>query len=85
MKVVIMGLRTETETAKILRVSERSLQRWRKVGRGPAFTRVGDRRVTYSDEAIEHYVTGRTFTSTAAALSGVEGGPVWPGWRRVKK
>jgi predicted site-specific integrase-resolvase len=62
-----MLLHTEAETAKILRVSERTLQRWREVGTGPAFTRLSTRRIVYSDNAIEEYVTKRTFGSIAAA------------------
>jgi predicted site-specific integrase-resolvase len=63
-----MLLHTEAETAKILRVSERTLQRWREVGTGPAFTRLSTRgRIVYSDNAIQEYVTKRTFGSIAAA------------------
>jgi predicted site-specific integrase-resolvase len=63
-----MILYTEAETAKILRVSVRTLQRWREIGVGPAFTqpRKGGR-ITYSDEAIKDYVATHTYTSTAAA------------------
>ena len=62
-----MLLHTEAETAKILRVSERTLQRWREVGIGPAFTRLSTRRIAYSDKAIEDHVARRTSASTAAA------------------
>jgi predicted site-specific integrase-resolvase len=62
-----MLLYTEAETAKILRVSERTLQRWREVGIGPVFTRPSTRRIVYSDNAIEEYVAKQTFGSIAAA------------------
>ena len=70
-----MILYTEAETAKILRVSMRTLQRWREIGVGPAFTqpRKGGR-IVYSDKTIEDYVATRTFRSTAAADA--EGAPV---------
>ena len=61
-----MLLHTEAETAKILRVSERTLQRWRELGVGPAFTRLG-RRIVYSRKAIEEFIARRTFSSIAAA------------------
>lgn len=63
-----MILYTEAETAKILRVSMRTLQRWREIGVGPAFTqpRKGGR-ITYSDEAIKEYIATHTYKSTAAA------------------
>ena len=67
-KSALMMFYTEAETAGILRVSPRTLQRWRELGAGPAFTqpRKGGR-ILYSDKAIEDYVAKRTFASTAAA------------------
>jgi len=63
-----MALYTEAETAKIFRVSERTLQRWREKGVGPKFTRLSPGgRIVYSDEAIQESITSRTFASTAAA------------------
>jgi predicted DNA-binding transcriptional regulator AlpA len=41
------SLLTATETADVLRVSERTVERWRSTGEGPAFVRVGPRRVAY--------------------------------------
>src|SRR2546423_13923312 len=37
-KSALMMFYTEAETAGILRVSPRTLQRWRELGAGPAFT-----------------------------------------------
>ena len=63
-----MTLYTEAETAKILRVSDRTLQRWREKGGGPKFTRLSPGgRIVYSDHAIQDFIARRTFTSTAAA------------------
>jgi hypothetical protein len=38
---------TESETARILRLSERTMQRLRKRGGGPPYVRLGLRRVLY--------------------------------------
>lgn len=35
------------EVAAVLRTSEKTLERWRSVGEGPAVTRIGPRRVAY--------------------------------------
>ena len=67
-KSALMMFYTEAETAGILRVSPRTLQRWRELGAGPAFTqaRKGGR-ILYSDKAIEDYVASRTFHSISSA------------------
>lgn len=39
---------TEAAVSAALGVSRRTLQRWRKTGRGPAFVRVGPRMVRYA-------------------------------------
>jgi hypothetical protein len=59
----------EAGTARKLRVSRRTLQRWRTMGCGPPFTRVGPRRIIYDDEGIEAYAAERTHTSRAAELA----------------
>jgi hypothetical protein len=46
---------TETELAERWRLSPRSLQRWRSKGTGPAFIRVGHRRVVYKLGDVETY------------------------------
>jgi hypothetical protein len=56
----------ETETACALRVSRRTLQRWRGTGEGPAFIRAGSRRVLYDTTAIERWAGSRTFAHRAA-------------------
>jgi hypothetical protein len=38
---------TTRETAEALRITERTLERWRMVGLGPAVTRIGPRRTLY--------------------------------------
>lgn len=41
------SLLTPAEAAQALRVSERTLERWRTTGAGPAATRIGPRRIAY--------------------------------------
>jgi hypothetical protein len=61
--------RDEADTAQKLHVSRRTLQRWRTIGGGPPFIRVGPRRIIYPDEGIEAYTAQRTYTSRAAELA----------------
>jgi len=45
-----MGARsflTINETAQALRVSRRTIDRWRSTGEGPAYVRMGERRIVY--------------------------------------
>ncbi len=56
---------TQTETAKLLHVSERTLERWRLTGAtGLPFIRAG-RRVLYSAAAIAAFTAANTFRSTS--------------------
>lgn len=41
------SLLTPPETAETLRISERTLERWRTTGVGPKFVRIGPRRLAY--------------------------------------
>ena len=45
---------TEAELARRWRLSPRTLQRWRREGRGPAFLRLG-RRVLYEATAVSRF------------------------------
>lgn len=56
---------TEAEAARLLRISERSLQRWRVEGGGPRYVRAG-RRVLYRRSDLEGWAEGRTFAHSAA-------------------
>jgi predicted DNA-binding transcriptional regulator AlpA len=56
----------QSETARKLRLSERTLERMRVEGRGPRFRKFG-RRVVYADDDIDAWADARTFTSTAEA------------------
>jgi len=59
----------EAAAAEMLNVSPRTLQRWRAEGGGPAFTRIGMRRVAYVTAEIERWASARTFPHRAAELA----------------
>jgi hypothetical protein len=52
-------------TAKILKVSKSSLNKWRLEGRGPRFLKV-ENRVRYADEDIAAYLAACRRSSTSA-------------------
>ena len=56
---------TQAEAADLLRISERTLERWRVEGCGPRFRRFG-RRVVYSKSDMEVWADGRCLQSTSA-------------------
>ena len=56
----------QSEAADFLRISERTLERWRVEGTGPRFRRFG-RRVVYAKSDLESWADGRCFTSTSAS------------------
>ena len=53
----------QSEVARRWGISHRTLERWRWIGQGPRFTKVGGR-VRYSVEDIEAYETQQVRTST---------------------
>jgi predicted DNA-binding transcriptional regulator AlpA len=59
----------EAATARLLKVSQRTLQRWRGDGTGPAFIRAGAKRILYDAAAIERWTAKRTFPHRAAELA----------------
>lgn len=54
----------QPEAAAFLRVSERTLERWRVEGGGPPFRRFG-RRVVYARDDLEEWADSRCFQSTS--------------------
>ena len=62
-------LLSENEAALRLGVSPRTMQRFRTEGGGPAYVRIGLRRVAYSPAALSAFEAGRTHKSLAAELS----------------
>ena len=59
---------TQAEAAGFLRVSQRSLERWRVTGEGPKFIRISrKRKIIYSIDALIDHARKRTFRSTSEA------------------
>jgi hypothetical protein len=61
-----MTLFTQREAATRLRLSVRTLERLRVTGLGPKFVKAG-RRVLYSVDHLEAWITSRTVASTSEA------------------
>jgi predicted DNA-binding transcriptional regulator AlpA len=59
----------ERAAAQLLKVSPRTMQRWRAGGGGPRFIRAGARRVLYTVAEIERWAAARTFAHRAAELA----------------
>jgi predicted DNA-binding transcriptional regulator AlpA len=59
-------LRTQAETAELLRLSERTLERWRVVGGGPVFCKLG-KRVLYRQADLEKWIASHVVNSTSEA------------------
>lgn len=55
---------TETETAAFLKISRRTLQRWRIEGTGPKFHRFGGL-VRYASATLDGWANKRLFSSTS--------------------
>jgi predicted DNA-binding transcriptional regulator AlpA len=60
-------LLTQREAALALRLSERTLERLRLTGTGPAFAKVG-RRVFYPQAQLDAWVAARIVNSTSEAV-----------------
>lgn len=60
----------QNEAAQLLRISERTLERWRVEGSGPQFRRFG-RRVVYARGDLHDWANTRAFQSTSAATRGL--------------
>ena len=67
---------TQTEVAKILRLSPRTLERHRLTGTGPMFMKAGNR-VLYAEDHIKSWLAANTFQSTSE-LDGLILGNVHP-------
>ncbi len=60
----------EAATARLLSVSKRTLQRWRLTGEGPAWCRLGVRRVAYPEAGVTAWAEARTYQHRAAEMAG---------------
>jgi excisionase family DNA binding protein len=61
-------LLTQAETAELLRLSERTLERWRVQGGGVPFVKLG-RRVVYRRIDIDKWVASHVVSSTSEPSS----------------
>jgi excisionase family DNA binding protein len=61
-------LLTQAETAELLRLSERTLERWRVIGGGPAFCKFG-KRVLYRRTDLEKWIASHLCHNTSEASS----------------
>lgn len=61
-----MTLLNQREAADVLRLSPRTLERYRVTGTGPSYRKLG-RRVLYSPTDLDRWVTSRIRTSTSEA------------------
>lgn len=57
----------QVELAARLKISPRTLERWRWTGEGPAFLKIGGR-VVYRLEDVEAYENGRRCESTVQSV-----------------
>jgi excisionase family DNA binding protein len=62
-------LLNEEQAARRLNVAVKTLQKWRVVGGGPRFVKLG-RCVRYSAADLEEFITARTVPHTAAVIGG---------------
>lgn len=54
-----LGLLCTKETARLLRISHRTLESWRGIGEGPKYCRVGGRNIRYRPEDIDLYINAQ--------------------------
>lgn len=60
---------TEKELCAYANIRPRSAQRWRVIGTGPRFIRIGVRRVGYRLRDVDSWLAERTFRSVADELA----------------
>ena len=60
---------TEAEFAHRYHLGRRTVQRWRQTGEGPAWVRLGRRRVLYRLSDVENWAAERTYAHRADELA----------------
>jgi excisionase family DNA binding protein len=60
----MLRLLTQVEAARLLQLSERTLERLRLTGGGPLFVKAG-RSVRYRETDLERWIDGRVVNSTS--------------------
>lgn len=63
--IVTLALVNETEAARILGLSVKTLRRWRWAGRGPAYRKIGSAVRYHPDEDLAAFVEAARRTSTS--------------------
>jgi excisionase family DNA binding protein len=63
----MVRLLTQSDAAKLLRLSERTLERLRLQGGGPLYVKAG-RSVRYREADIEAWITARVVNSTSEEM-----------------
>jgi predicted DNA-binding transcriptional regulator AlpA len=64
-----MKFLTQEETAQRLNLTQRTLERWRRIGEGPRFVRLGPRRIAYREVDLDAWAEARTYISAADEIS----------------
>jgi predicted DNA-binding transcriptional regulator AlpA len=59
-----MELLDTVKTAQMLGLHPTTLATWRVEGRGPRFIKIGERKVRYRQDDIDHWLESNTRTST---------------------
>lgn len=59
----------ELAAAERIGVRPRTLQRWRSLGTGPAYTRIGPRLIAYREVDLDAWAAARVYASNADELS----------------
>ncbi|WP_297799035.1 helix-turn-helix domain-containing protein [uncultured Brevundimonas sp.] len=54
-----LGLLCTKEAARLLKLSHRTLEKWRGTGEGPSYCRVGGRNIRYRPEDINLFIEGQ--------------------------
>ena len=67
--MTIADFLTTDEFCKRYHVSRRTAERWRVTGEGPAFVRIGPRKVLYRTSDCDAWATTRTFVHRADELA----------------
>ncbi|WP_366944509.1 helix-turn-helix domain-containing protein [Hyphomonas sp.] len=62
-------LLTETDAAKLLSISPRTLRNWRVLGGGPHYVKVSGRCVRYCYADLNTFINQRRQTSTSTSVS----------------
>ena len=69
MNIKLPSVLKENAAANLLGMSARTMQRMRLDGGGPPYVQLTDRRIGYTETALQDWIRERTVTSTSAATA----------------